>query len=378
MDSVLKELWLHSVCDFEPECVNAVLSVFENAENAFGAKAIDHERIKKTGIPKRFVKESADKYHVIKAERILEYCNKKGIRIITMESEEYPDCLKHIDLPPRILFAIGKRLNFKDNIGVSVVGCRRATPQGKNDAEQIGYTLAQNGITVVSGMAEGIDTEAHNGALRAEGTTVAVLAGAVDSIYPRSNKGLYYKIIENGTVLSERPPGTRVKRYFYQQRNRIIVGLSMGTVIVEGKVKSGTAITARLAIDNNRDVFAVPGKPTPWQSSLPNSMISEGAIIVSTLDVPAEYYKSRYPEMVRMQEKSKKTQNESKMITGLTNDDKKILDTLRENGGIANTEMIAEKSGIPISRLSGRLTILSIKGIIRQESGSRFVLIRNI
>ncbi len=378
MESVLKELWLHSVCDFEPDCVSAVLSVFENAENAFGAKVIDHERIKTTGIPKRFVKESAEKSHVTKAEKILEYCNKKGIRIITMESEEYPESLKNVDLPPRILFAIGKKLNFKDNIGVSVVGCRMATLQGKNDAEQIGYTLAQNGITVVSGMAEGVDTEAHKGALRADGTTVAVLAGGVDSIYPRSNKRLYYKILENGTILSERPPGTRVKRYFYQQRNRIIVGLSMGVVIVEGKVKSGTAITARLAVENNKDVFAVPGKPTAWQSSLPNSMISDGAIIVKTLDVPADYYKDRYPEMVKIKEKSKKNQSDSKIITGLTDEDKKILDTLSENGGIANTEMIAEKSGIPINRLSGRLTILSIKGIIRQESGNRFILIRDI
>lgn len=377
-DAVLKELWLHSVCDYEPECVNAVLAIFENPENAFGARIKDAERIKKTGIPKRFIKEAENIRHLKKSQLLLEYCNKKGIRIITMESEEYPLCLKHVYMPPRILFALGKKLDFENNIGVSVVGCRQATDKGLVMAEKIGASLAQNSITVVSGMAEGIDAAAMNGALKMGGTVVAVLAGGVEDIYPRSNKGLYYRTIENGTVISERPPGTKVKRYFYQHRNRIMVGLSEGVVITEGKVKGGTAITARLATDNNRDVFAVPGSPVVWQAKLPNSLISSGAFVVEDASVPTEHYKNLYPDKIRHRECISVVNEENKGIKGLTEEDKKIIEILHNNGNTATVEMIAEKCDVAINRINSRITILSIKGIIRQESGNRILLVREV
>ncbi len=375
MNSILHELWLHSVCNFEPECVDSVISVFESAENAFGAKAMNSERIKEMGMPKRFVKEFSDSAHIKKAEKILEYCNKKGIRIITMKADEYPECLKHMYLPPRILFAAGKKLDFENKIAVSVVGCRKSSDKGRHIAEQIGYNLAQNGIAVISGMAEGIDAAAHEGALKAGGETIAVLAGGVDVIYPLSNRNLYYRILENGTIISERPPGVKGKKYFYQQRNRIIVGMSAGVVITEGEIKGGTSITARHATDNNKDVFAVPGNPTEWRSALPNSLLADGAIVVEKVSTPADYYKDRYPKAVKANEANTHSQNKRKALTGLTEEDKKIIGILRDNNGILNTEMIAEKSGISVGKLSGRLTMLSIKGILKQESGNRFLLV---
>lgn len=377
-DVVLKELWLHSICDFEPENVGVVMGLFKNIDNAYESSLKDIEKQGLSALPKRFVQEKANKKHINKAEKLLEYCDKKGIRIITMDSEEYPYYLKNIYLPPRILFAIGKKLDFENNIGVSVVGCRKPTIQGKNIAEKIGYNLAHNGITVVSGMAEGIDAAAHEGALKAKGSTVAVLAGGVEDIYPKSNKGLYHRILENGTIVSERPPATSVKRYFYQQRNRIVVGFSAGLVVVEGKIKSGTSISARLATENNRDIFAVPGNPTVGQAELPNALIADGAAIVDKIEVPMEYYKGLFPDKVKIKENKEKTQEVGKPIKQITDDDRIIIEVLRENGGVAHADVIADGCNLPISRVTARMTILSIKGIVRKESGNRFVLIRDV
>ena len=375
---ILKELWLHSVCGYEPECVSAVLSVFQSTENSFGIRTKESAEIKKLGLPGKFLKEYSDEKHLIMANKLLEYCDKKGIRIITMESAEYPVCLKNVYLPPRVLFAIGKRIDLENTVNVSVVGSRKATDKGLVAAERIGANLAQNGITVVSGMAEGIDAAAMNGALKAGGTVIAVLAGGVEEIYPKSNKGLYYRTLENGMVISERPPGTKVKRYFYQQRNRIIVGLSNGVVIAEGELKSGTAITARLATDNNRDVFAVPGSPTVSQAKLPNLLIYDGAAIIDRMERPADYYRDIYPDKVGVRDVEKVQSRENKGITGLNDEDLKIIEILKENGGAATVEMIAERCKIQVNRINARITILGIKGVIKQESGNRVLLICDI
>lgn len=368
---ILYELWLHSICNFEPEKAEKMVSLFENGKNTFSSGELDRYKLHKAGLEEEFADKISDSTYFHEAKDILNYCNKNGIRIITQESEEYPEYLKHTNTPPRILFAKGERINLNNRLMVSVVGCRIPTDQGKAMARQIGRSLAKEGIVVVSGMADGIDGEAHLGALEAGGKTVAVLAGSVDAIYPQSHSKLYYEILKNGMVLSERPPGTGVKRYFYQQRNRIVVGLSQGTVIVEGKEKSGTSITARLALDNNRDVFAVPGNPLAWQSTLPNRLISEGAIVVDKVDTPVEYYKDTRPEFF----KSGKVQAEEKRkINGLSPEDEKIVKAIEMKGGIACIEDLAEICGFAPNVLASKLTILCIRGVLRQESGNRYML----
>jgi len=374
----LYELWLHSICGYEPQIVEKLVFMFERDEKKFSSSEVDAQQLKKLGISKKIGDRLSDAKYFNQACNTETYCNDNHIRIINQENSDYPEFLRNTDTPPRILFAKGERIDLNNNLFVSIVGSRTPTLQGLNTARQLGRKLAEAGIIVVSGMAEGIDAEAHKGALEAGGKTVAVLAGSVDHIYPKSNTKLYYEILKNGMILSERPPKTSVRRYFYQQRNRIIVGLSHGTVIVEGKAKSGTAISARLAVDNNRDVFAVPGNPTVWQSELPNKLIGEGAIIVDKVDSPVEYYREIRPEFFKKAVAEERKASAQSLLQGLGEEDVKILTCIRDNGCVASMDELVEKCNLPVNVIGSRLTILCIKGILRQESGNRYVLNENI
>jgi len=372
---ILYELWLHTICDFEPETVEKAVVLFENTGRRFSSNMADRFKLAKAGVSSKLADRIGEAEYFKQAQEILEYCNNNDIRIIKQDSEEYPAALKHINSPPRILFAKGKRIDLNNNLCVSVVGSRKPTPQGKAVAHGIGKSLAAEGVVVVSGMAEGIDAEAHRGALDAGGKTVAVLAGSVDTIYPKSNQKLYYDILECGMIISERPPGTVVKPYFYQQRNRIVVGLSQGTVVTEGELSSGTAITARIAAENNRDVFAVPGNPLNTMAELPNCLIGEGAIIVDKIERPLEYYKETKAEYFEKSFPSK--QEEVKRFEGFSDDDRAILGFIAERGGVADAEEMAEELGFSPSVLGTKLTVLCIRGVLRQESGNRYVVIKH-
>jgi DNA processing protein len=372
---ILYEVWLHTVAKFEPDVAAKMLPVFERERHTFTSGEMDEKLLRDIGVSGEFSKRLSMPEMFNEAKELIEYCQDNNIRIITQESEEYPESLKHINLPPRILFAKGAKLWADNRIGVSVVGSRKPTDHGKSFARLIGESLAKNNIAVISGMAEGIDGQAHIGALKAGGYTVAVLAGSVDEVYPRCHERLYREILEGGgTIISERPPKTLTKPYFYQQRNRIIVGLSQGTVIVEGELRSGTSITSNLALEENRDIFAVPSNPMIAQGELPNQLIYDGAVMVHNADVPAKFYKEQYPALVV----ERKIENTAESISqNLLSDDEKILKYLRENGGIAGAEEISENCNIGINVLNGRLTVLCIKGKLRQESGNRYVLARH-
>ena len=371
---ILYELWLHTMCDFEPETVEKAVVLFEEQGRRFSSNTADRFKLKNAGVSPKIADRIGEVEYFKQAQEIMDYCSNNDIRIIDRDSEEYPKFLKHINSPPRILFAKGKKIDLNNNLCVSVVGSRKPTLQGKTTARAISKSLAAEGIVVVSGMAEGIDAEAHQGAIDAGGKTVAVLAGSVDTIYPRSNQKLYYGILECGTVISERPPGTVVKPYFYQQRNRIVVGMSQGTVVVEGELVSGTAITARLATENGRDVFAVPGNPMVKMAELPNSLIGEGAMIVDKINRPLEYYKETKTEYF---EKTLPLQKEEvKRFEGFSAEDRAILDFITSCGGVADAEEIAEKLGFAPAVLGTRLTVLCIRGILRQESGNRYVVVK--
>lgn len=372
---LLDELWLHCVCDFEADIAAKLAGVFGEDDEGFCSDEIDIAILKKLGIPTELADKLRDPEIYRQAQEIIEYCKRDGIRIIALESEEYPEALRHVELPPRILFTKG--LPLEESCGalsVAVVGCRKPTEHGKTAARAIGKSLAQSGISVIAGLAEGIDTEGHWGAIEGGGKTVAVLAGSVDNIYPASNRKLYYEILKHGTVVSERPPGTAVRPYFYTQRNRIIVGLSRGTVIVEGAMKGGTAITANWAEKYNRDVFGVPGTPVCWQSELPNALISDGAVVVKSFDEPARYYGEQLPAEVKAPEDNETSDRPSP--AGLGAEERKIYSYVYDCGGVATNEELLEASGLTQKRLNVHLTMLCIKGIIRQESGNRYILVK--
>ncbi len=373
---ILYEVWLHSVASFEPDAAAKIAPLFEKQVNAFNSGDMDKKLLDEIGIAGEFSKRMSDPDVFQQARDVIKYCSDNGIRIVTMDSPEYPKALKHINLPPRILFVKGAQLSKENEIGVSVVGCRRCTEHGKSFARLVGQSLGRSNITVVSGLAEGIDGQAHMGALDAGGKTVAVLAGSVDEIYPPCHQRLYREILESGgTIVSERPPKTPVKKYFYQQRNRIIIGMSLGTVVVEGAAEGGTSISARLALEENKDIFAVPGSPMLWQSKLPNLLIDEGATVVHNADVPADNYIERYPGIVSKKEVKEETEPDG-LSKHIISEDERIIKFLEENGGIATADKIAENCKISINVLSGRLTILCIKGRLRQESGGRYILVK--
>ena len=218
-------------------------------------------------------------------------------------------------------------------------------------------------------MAEGIDSFAHQGALEGKGKTVAVLAGGVDIIYPPSNKKLYYEIIKNGAIISEKPPGTIGKPYFYIQRNRIMAGLSKAVIAVEGAFKSGTRHTVNHAHENNRDVYAVPSNPLSVQSQIPNQLIKEGAKPVLSADDIIEDYIDVYPEYFNTSVKEEKTS-----FIELNDNETKIVNYIKEKGGTASADDLAYDLNIPIGMLNGSLSILCIRGILVQTSQNQYLL----
>ena len=224
------------------------------------------------------------------ARELLTYCEQNGIDIITKDDKRYPKRLAEMYAAPQILYVKGDFPDIDNLVCVTVVGSRECSDYSRKFANKLAYDLAASGIIVISGMANGIDSSAHSGALNAGNITVAALAGGVDVVYPKSNIALYNDIVRHGAVISERPPKTIGKSNYYRERNRILVGLSNGVVIVEGELKSGTKITATWATESNRDLFAVPGKPDDRGAELPNKLIKDSAkLITSAEDIVGEY-----------------------------------------------------------------------------------------
>ena len=211
-----------------------------------------------------------------KAERMLEKVLNEGIGVLTIDNVDYPDLLLKIPDPPVVLYYIGNKNYLKNCFGM--VGSRKATGYGKNSALKISSELAENGIVIASGLARGIDTYAHKGAIDSKGKTAAVLGCGVNIIYPSENKKLYYNIIDNGIVLSEYPPDTKPLSYNFPPRNRIISGLSKAIAVIEAGEKSGTLITVDYALAQGREVFALPGNIYSLQSKGTNRLIYQGAI----------------------------------------------------------------------------------------------------
>ena len=277
-----------------------ILSHFKTPENVFTAKRKDYEKVEGLRLNDIdvFCNKSLDE-----ANRVLDYCANNDIRIINIFDKEFPSRLKFISPAPLVLYVKGQIPNTSKNISISIVGTRDFSAYGANAAEKIAYELAKCGVVVVSGMATGIDSVAHKATLKAGGKTIAVLGGGVDFIYPYENKLLYEEIIASGAVISEFPPKTRPLRENFPIRNRIISGISQGTVIVESGERGGSMITARLALEQGRDVFAVPGMIDSSQSVGTNELIKQGAKLVTTgLDVLEEYADINSYNVVRIEQ----------------------------------------------------------------------------
>ncbi|MBP5469697.1 MAG: DNA-processing protein DprA [Candidatus Riflebacteria bacterium] len=239
---------------------------------------------------KRFVSEAPKSKPICSLEKL----DSENIRLITFIDEEYPENLREIPDSPLVLYAKGEALG-NCNPAIAVVGARNASQMGYEVAHDFAFKLAKAGFTIVSGLALGIDTYAHRGAIEAEGKTIAVLANGVDIVYPRSNAKTRDKIIKTGTVISEYEPGISPLPWYFPIRNRIISGMCIATLVIEASARSGSLITARLAGEQNREIFAVPGGNGKSPSQGTMNLIKEGAILVTSPEEIIDYYSDLLP-----------------------------------------------------------------------------------
>lgn len=291
-------------------------------------------------------------------EQLMEKCHEKSISLVGLGETDYPVLLAEIYNPPQILFYRG-RLRW-DAQRISIVGSRRVTPYGKAMAELLGRTLGEAGIHVVSGGAVGVDTDAHRGAL-VKGTTEVVLGCGVDIAYPYANRRLYSEILERGAIISEYPPGTRPLPTFFPLRNRIISGMSRGTVVVEAAEHSGSLITAGYAISENRDVFAVPGSVFADTSKGCNKLIQQGAkLITSAEDILLEY--ADWPRHERSDHKNSGN--------NMGQEAQRVLAQLTPDVPLTIDEIIFRLQGsIKADSLSCLLLRMELKGLVRKFAG---------
>lgn len=298
-------------------------------------------------------------------EEMVEYTKRQGIDILTIRDEGYPKSLREIPDAPRVLYIKGE-LRAEDELAIAVVGPRKASQYGLWAAETFAKELSVRGITVVSGMALGVDSAAHMAALDSGGRTIAVLGTGVDVVYPSRNRHLYRRIVQNGAVVSEFPPGTQGLPYRFPQRNRIVSGLSKGTIIVEAGEKSGTLTTAQHSLDQGRDVFAVPGNINSVYSKGTNSLIQDGAKLV--MDIDDVLSEIQGLEGIEVQNSLAGGEEHIGPL------EKKVLYAMAEP---MDAECISISLKEPLPSVIGVLTVLEIKGKVKRWRGGVFCRVEN-
>jgi DNA processing protein len=309
-------------------------------------------------------------YHEM-AREIADWSAREGCRILVRGDESYPRMLAEIYDPPLVLYSRG-RLETMAAPCLAIVGTRRPTYYGLQIAEGLAADLGARGITIVSGLARGIDGAAHRGCMDGGGPTVAVLGCGIDVIYPKEHRQLTRRLLENGLLLSEFVPGTSPAPQNFPVRNRIISGLCLGTVIVEASEYSGSLITARLAMEQNREVFAVPGNLSSPQSFGPNFLIKQGAKLVQGWrDVVEEFPPEPRHHIFAGEEIATEVQTRLQMLTP---EEDKVLHLLESDQAV-HFDRVLRGSGLEISRLSNILLKLEMDGRIRQVPGNLYVKI---
>lgn len=300
-----------------------------------------------------------------RARRELEKIGRKAYTLLTFDDPGYPGCLREIFDPPFVLYCEGDAEALRNPV-VAIVGARRPTPYGRAVAERLAADLAGRGCVVASGLAAGIDACAHRGALQ-KGRTVAVLGSGLDVPYPWENRALQREIAGRGAVVSEFPLGTPPLPENFPVRNRIISGLALALVVVEGAMKSGSLITAKLALSQDREVMAVPGNVTSPLSAGPNGLIKDGARPVGSWEDVAEGLPSPWREDLLARRDAK----EENSCASLSPDERRLLDELAVDAARPIDEL-AERTGLSVSALLALLLGLEMKGTVVQRPGKEF------
>ena len=385
-------LWLTELPGLTNQTRLALLRHFPTPEDVYYA---DPEEVLLTeGITREQAKLLEDK-DCSGADRILADCQRLDLDLLTIQDAGYPNRLRNIYDPPCLLYVRGRLPAFDDEASIAVVGTRDCTPYGVSCAEKLGYGLAAGGAVVVSGLARGVDSAALRGALRAGGTVTAVLGNGLDVVYPPENQYLYEDVAAAGALISEYPPGTPPEAKHFPVRNRIMSGLCLGTLVVEAPARSGALITAGTALEQGRDVFAVPGPIDAPASVGCNRLIRDGAGLVSDAwDILGEY-EPRFPDKLR-REGARETpavlgyqarqKTEPKPVPpsvslshndySPTDDHIRLLRALTEEPMLVDD--LIELTDIPTRRVLSALTVLEIEHLVTQHSGKRYARAVNL
>ena len=369
-------VWLATRTGIGTARAKLILEHFGTPEMVYNAR--DRDYLDVVGIKKEDIKQLMQK-ELEPANKILSSCKEIGCRVISLFDSEYPERLRNIYNPPLVLYVKGNMPCFDDEVVVGVVGTRKCTLYGVKIADSIGYTLSQNGIIVVTGLALGIDTAATLGALRGGTPVVGVVGSGLDIIYPPENKPVFSDVESYGAIISEYPPGTQAVKTHFPARNRIISGLSLGIAVIEAPLKSGALITASRALEQGRDVFALPGNVDAATCEGSNALLREGAIpFVSAEDIIDEYV-DMYPDKIGIKketEMKKLIDNRPKVdYIGLGNlldnyvgDERTILESIGLNS--LHTDDIISNTGLHAQNVLTALTLLELSGcVIRNKNG---------
>lgn len=400
-------LWLTTRKGLRPGEPWDLLSQFGSAEAVYFAETAEYELL---GLPGA-KRQSLEDKDLSGAEQIMADCERLGVHILTAQDADYPELLGRIDDPPAVLYWKGRALSVDDKLTVGVVGTRTCTPYGEELAGRLGMDLARSGAVLVSGMAEGVDAAGIRGALQGGGSVISVLGGGLDIYYPRENRWLYEDVAAAGTLVSEYPPGTEHKGIHFPVRNRILSGLSRGVAVVEAGEPSGALITARLALDQNREVFAFPGPVGAPASLGTNRLIQRGEakLILSSADILEEFsipFPLRPPQRTALEEEElrerltaarpvrrekaqkppKSPPAEEKEVDkppqrayisltdtpeALTDDERDVLLSIRDRALTADD--VSETTQIPARRVLSALTMLQLRGWVEEQPGGRFL-----
>ncbi len=343
-----------------PHRLRALLDYFGDIESAWHASPRD---LQQAGLDRRSLENLLAVRASLSLDREMARIERAGVQVLTWESSDYPRNLRHIYGPPPVLYVRG-RLIPADEWSVAVVGTRRASAYGREAARRLATELARNSVTIVSGLARGIDVVAHQAVLEVGGRTIAVLGSGIDIIYPPEHRRIAQAITESGALLSEYPLGTQPEGSNFPPRNRIISGLSKGVVIVEAGAHSGALITADFAAEQGREVFAVPGSIFQSSCAGTNRLIQDGAHpVLSVSDILEVLNLEQVAEQAEIRAIVPSDPTESRLLSCLSAEP-------------THVDELAQAVALPISTVSSTLALMELKGLVRQVGGMNYVLAR--
>ncbi len=343
-----------------PRTLASLLEHFETAQDVLKAPGTELALV--PGVGPKLIHTIRTAHHHVDLERIINECSKQQINIVCEDDASYPHRLDDLHDTPPVLFVQGE-VTSQDELAIAIVGTRHATTYGIKQAERFGYALAKAGVTVVSGLARGVDAAAHCGTLDAGGRAIAVLGGGHGELYPSEHADLAKSIRANGAVISEHAPWIKPHAGSFPQRNRLVAGLSLAVLVIEAPDRSGALITARLAAEQGREVLVLPGPVTSRASRGSNQLIRDGARLVQTVDdCLEELGPIRQP--IKMSEETQVRNGAELMLNEI---ERAVLDAIEPMSTPIDT--VIEKSGLPAHRVLAVISVLEMRRLVRRLSG---------